>query len=77
MRTLFAGMVFSLIALVLFFEDRHRAAAMACTAAVLSKETAVLLPLIFAVVSWRAYAAIPRYLGQPAWCQELIVSAGM
>jgi hypothetical protein len=32
---------------------------------------------LFAFVSWRSYAAIPRYLGQPAWCQELIVSAGM
>jgi hypothetical protein len=47
------AMVFCLIALVLFFEERHRAAAMACTAAVLSKETAVLLPLVFAAVLFR------------------------
>src|SRR5579884_591802 len=47
------AMVFCLIGLVLFFEERHRAAAMACTAAVLSKETAVLLPLIFAIVLFR------------------------
>jgi Dolichyl-phosphate-mannose-protein mannosyltransferase len=43
------AMVFGLIALVLFFEERHHVAAMACTAAVLSKETAVLLPLVFTV----------------------------
>ena len=29
----------------------------------------------FVVVSWRAYATIPLYLMQPAWCQELIVKA--
>jgi hypothetical protein len=29
----------------------------------------------FAIVSWRGYAAIPKYLSQPAWCQELIVNA--
>ena len=47
------AMVFGLIALVLFFEERHRAAALACTAAVLSKETAVLLPLVFTAVLLR------------------------
>jgi uncharacterized protein DUF4339 len=31
----------------------------------------------FASVSWRAIAAIPKYLAQPAWCQELIVKAGL
>jgi hypothetical protein len=31
----------------------------------------------FAAVSWRAFAAIPKYLRQPAWCQELIVKAGL
>ena len=31
----------------------------------------------FAYVSWRAFAAIPQYLAQPAWCQELIVKAGL
>ncbi|HEX4056348.1 MAG TPA: DUF4339 domain-containing protein [Tepidisphaeraceae bacterium] len=31
----------------------------------------------FAIVSWKALAAIPRYLAQPAWCQELIVKAGL
>ena len=38
---------------------------------------AMILPLAFAVVSWRSYAAIPKYLAQPAWCQEIIVKAGM
>ena len=31
----------------------------------------------FAANSWRAFAAIPKYLAQPAWCQELIVKAGL
>lgn len=61
------AMVFCLMALVLFFEDRHLAAAMACTAAALSKETSALLPAIFLVVLYRegrlkqyaAYYAIP------------------
>ncbi|HEX3358456.1 MAG TPA: DUF4339 domain-containing protein [Tepidisphaeraceae bacterium] len=29
----------------------------------------------FAAVSWRSYAAIPQYLAQPAWCQELLIKA--
>jgi hypothetical protein len=35
----------------------------------------MILPAVFAVVSWRAFAAIPRYLAQPAWCQELIAAS--
>jgi hypothetical protein len=31
----------------------------------------------FALISWRALEAIPRYLNQPAWCQELVVTAGL
>jgi hypothetical protein len=31
----------------------------------------------FAYVSWGAFVAIPKYLAQPAWCQELIVKAGL
>jgi hypothetical protein len=31
----------------------------------------------FALVSWGAFAAIPKYLQKPAWCQELIVKAGL
>jgi hypothetical protein len=30
---------------------------------------------LFAASSWRAFTAIPRYLSQPAWCQELVVKA--
>ena len=37
----------------------------------------MILPAVFAVVSWKAYAAIPTYLKQPAWCQELIVKANL
>jgi GYF domain 2 len=29
----------------------------------------------FAAVSWRSFAAIPIYLAQPAWCQEMLVKA--
>jgi hypothetical protein len=37
----------------------------------------LLFSLGFAVVSWRAVAAIPVYLAQPAWCQELVVKSGI
>jgi hypothetical protein len=35
----------------------------------------ILFAIGFAVTSWRAFAAIPKYLAQPAWCQELIAAA--
>ena len=31
--------------------------------------------IAFAMTSWRAFVAIPKYLAQPAWCQELIAVA--
>lgn len=37
----------------------------------------VMLGGLFAVISWISFAAIPRYLAQPGWCQELIVKAGL
>ncbi len=40
------AMLFTVLALLLFLQDRHRAAALACTALVLAKETGALLPLI-------------------------------
>ena len=42
--------LFTVLALLLFFEDRHVAAALACTALVLVKETGALLPLIFVAI---------------------------
>jgi 4-amino-4-deoxy-L-arabinose transferase-like glycosyltransferase len=42
------AMLFTVLALLLFLEDRHIAAALASTALVLSKETGALLPLILA-----------------------------
>lgn len=36
-----------------------------------------ILPIAFAMMSWRAYATIPMYLAQPAWCQELLVTANL
>ena len=47
------AMLFTVLALVLFLRDRHAAAAVACTALVLAKETGALLPLIFIVVLYR------------------------
>lgn len=32
---------------------------------------------LFALMSWISFANIPSYLAQPAWCQELIVRAGL
>ena len=47
------AMLFTVLGLLLFLADRHAAAAAACTALVLSKETGALLPLIFLVVLYR------------------------
>jgi hypothetical protein len=41
------AMLFTVLALLLFLEDRHLAASLACVALVLAKETGALLPLIF------------------------------
>ena len=35
------------------------------------------LALLFAFISMQSLLAIPKYLAQPAWCQELIVKAGL
>lgn len=47
------AMLFTALALLLFLSDRHLAAALACTALVLSKETGVILPLIFLAFTFR------------------------
>jgi 4-amino-4-deoxy-L-arabinose transferase-like glycosyltransferase len=44
------AMLFTVLALLLFLADWYAAAALACTALVLAKETGALLPLIFALV---------------------------
>src|ERR1700675_4543027 len=44
------AMLFTVLALLLFLQDRHPAAALACTALVLAKETGALLPLILVLV---------------------------
>lgn len=44
------AMVFSLAGLLLFLQDRHRSAAIACIALVMSKETGIVLPLILGFV---------------------------
>ncbi len=33
--------------------------------------------IVFAIVSYRAYAAIPEFSRQPAWCQEMLIRARM
>jgi hypothetical protein len=43
--------------------------------AIIGNGVGLLFGLAFAVTSWKSYAAIPRYLAQPAWCQELLVRA--
>ena len=61
------AMLCTVLALLLFFQERHRAAALACTALVLVKETGVLLPLILIVVlladpprtKWAVYYIAP------------------
>jgi 4-amino-4-deoxy-L-arabinose transferase-like glycosyltransferase len=47
------AMLFTVLSLLLFLADRHFAAAAACTALVLCKETGALLPLIFIVALYR------------------------
>ncbi|HLJ51659.1 MAG TPA: hypothetical protein VKU01_36885 [Bryobacteraceae bacterium] len=47
------SMVFCLLGLLLFLEERHLGAAIACTAAVLSKETSVVLPLVLTLTLFR------------------------
>lgn len=37
----------------------------------------LLFCVAFAVISWRSFAAIPKYLSCPAWCQEVLVKAGL
>lgn len=50
------AMLFTVLALLLFLKGRHVAAAAACTALVLCKETGALLPLIFLLVLYRQRA---------------------
>jgi 4-amino-4-deoxy-L-arabinose transferase-like glycosyltransferase len=47
------AMLFTALGLLFFLADRHVAAAAACTALVLSKETGALLPLIFILALYR------------------------
>ena len=47
------AMLFTVLGLLFFLADRHFAAAAACTALVLSKETGALLPLIFIMALYR------------------------
>ena len=44
------AMVFTVAGLLLFLQDRHKTAALVCTALVLCKETGALLPLILGIV---------------------------
>jgi hypothetical protein len=46
------AMLFTLLVLLLFLEDRHRSAALASVALVLTKETGALLPLLLGAALW-------------------------
>ena len=75
------AMLFTVIALLLFIEDRHVSSALACVALVLVKETGVLLPLIFFVVlaHGRKRAAmlyLAPFLALAAWLAVLWRSTG-
>ncbi len=57
------AMLFTVIALLLFIEERHLWSALACVALVLMKETGALLPLIFfALLAYRRNRAAVFYL---------------
>ncbi|HEV2690899.1 MAG TPA: phospholipid carrier-dependent glycosyltransferase [Bryobacteraceae bacterium] len=68
------AMLFTLLGLLLFLQDHHKAAALACTALVLCKETGALLPLILGIVlladparvKYSAYYLAP-FLALAAW----------
>ncbi len=56
------AMLFTLCALLLFLQDRCRAAALACTVLVLVKETGVVVPLVFA-----AWLIVERRKREALW----------
>src|SRR5277367_21753 len=47
------AMLFTVLAIWMFLADRHAAAAAACTALVLCKETGALLPFVLVLALWR------------------------
>lgn len=67
------AMLFSTLALLLFLEERYAAAAFACVALVLAKETGVVLPLLFTVMlllrsEWkRAAFFLPSFAVLALW----------
>ncbi|MBY0506430.1 MAG: hypothetical protein K2X03_21095 [Bryobacteraceae bacterium] len=74
--------LFSLLALYWFLKERIPAAALACTAAVLMKETAIVFPLVMAAFLWRekrqremVWFAIPA-LALGAWLLVLARATG-
>lgn len=64
------AMLFTVLALLLFLQDRHPAAALACTALVLAKETGALLPLVLVLVllADRREANSPLTTSHPSRC---------
>ena len=76
------AMVCVLAALLLFLHDRHAAAAIACTAAALTKETSILLPLVLMLALLKerrlrpaAYYVIPA-IALAAWIFALWRTTG-
>jgi hypothetical protein len=44
-------------------------------AALFGSVIGMLFPIAFAVSSWQAFSAIPKFLGSPMWCQEALVGS--
>jgi len=75
------GIIFSILALLQLaggmFTISTRSSSEVDSNQMLGSAVSFVLLGAFAAVSWRSFAAIPKYLAQPAWCQELIVRAGL
>lgn len=72
--------VFIASTLLQIFSAAVQASTQTSTAAAPLVVTAIIMALFaaaFCYASWIAFVTIPKYLRQPAWCQELIVKAGI
>ena len=76
------AMVFTVMALLFYLQERYALAAVACVALVLSKETEVILPVLFAMDlarqrRWKAAALfVPSFVALSVWLLYLWHSTG-
>lgn len=68
--------IICLIAILLGIVSAAVGASGSDAADVIGPLVSLIFPAIFAVVSWKAYAAIPKYRAFPAWCQEIVAKSG-